>query len=347
MSQEKYTTEHTKGKHLTRDEMVLIGIRLKDGWKPNRIAKEIGCAANTVRNVIRKGMTPLYHEKVNRYKPQTAFNAYLENRQHSHRKPKILQAAAFLRYVLQHFTEDGWSLDACVGRAAKEGLFAADVMVSTKTLYNYVDRGMLGIKSIDLPQRVSRKKKKKHCRENRRILGKSIEDRPEAVNNREEFGHWETDLVIGSKGKDDQVLLVLLERKTRYYTVLRLPGKDANAVQAAFEDIRVELGDMFSQVFKTITTDNGSEFARLSEINDDTGSGVFFTHPYTSCEKGSIENHNGLLRRFIRKGKAISEYTDEDILFAELWTNQLPRKILGYKTPEELFDMEMDALYAA
>lgn len=85
----------------------------------------------------------------------------------------------------------------------------------------------------------------------------------------------------------------------------------------------------------------------MAEINDDTESGVFFTHPYTSCEKGSIENHNGLLRRFIRKGKTISEYTDEDILFAELWTNQLPRKILGYKTPEELFDMEMDDLYAA
>lgn len=346
MSQEQYNTMHKKGKHLTRDEMLLIGIRLKDGRKANWIAKEIGCSANTVRNVIRKGMTSLYHGKVQRYKAETAYRVYQENRSHSHRQPKVLEAAGFLRYVLQHFTEDRWSLNACVGRAASEGIFAAEAMVCTKTLYNYIDRGMLEIKNIDLPQRISRKTKRKRVRENKRILGRSIGDRPESVNSREEFGHWETDLVIGSKSKSDNALLVLLERKTRYYTVLRLPNKEADSVQEAFEKIRSALGDKFGRVFKTITTDNGSEFARLAELNNFTEAGVFFTHPYTSCEKGSIENHNGLLRRFIRKGKTIKDYSDEDILFAEMWANQLPRKILAYKTPEELFDMEMDALYA-
>ena len=347
MSQEEYIAEHKKGKHLSRDDMVKIGIRLKDGWKANRIAKEIGCAANTVRNAVRKGMTPMYHGKVQRYKADTAYRAYQENRHHSHRQVKVLEAAGFLRYVLEHFTQDGWSLDACAGRALAEGLFTKHTMVCTKTLYNYIDRGMLGIKNIDLPQRVRRKSKKKRCRENRRILGRSIAERPEEAETREEFGHWETDLVIGSKSKKDEALLVLLERKTRYYSVLRIPGREADAVQAAFEAIRSELGEKFSRVFKTITTDNGSEFARLSELNAGTGGGVFFTHPYTSCEKGSIENHNGLLRRFIRKGKSIKDYSEEDILFVELWANQLPRKILGYKTPEELFDMEMDALYTA
>ena len=84
-----------------------------------------------------------------------------------------------------------------------------------------------------------------------------------------------------------------------------------------------------SQVFRTITTDNGSEFSRLSELENGTETKVYFAHPYTSCEKGSIENHNGLLRRFIPKGKRIADYSDEDLLTVELWANGLPRKILG------------------
>ena len=74
---------------------------------------------------------------------------------------------------------------------------------------------------------------------------------------------------------------------------------------------------------------------------------VYFAHPYTSCEKGSIENHNGLLRRFIPKGKRIADYSDEDLLTVELWANGLPRKILGYQTPDEAFDVEMDKIFAA
>ena len=74
---------------------------------------------------------------------------------------------------------------------------------------------------------------------------------------------------------------------------------------------------------------------------------MYFAHPYNSCEKGSIENHNGLIRRFLPKGKRITDYSDEGILAVELWANGLPRKILGYKTPEEVFDHEMDLIYTA
>ena len=82
---------------------------------------------------------------------------------------------------------------------------------------------------------------------------------------------------------------------------MRLPDKSADSVLGAFQKMQSELGDYFSKVFRTITTDNGSEFARLSELETGTSTKVYFTHPYTSCEKGSIENHNGLIRRFILK----------------------------------------------
>ena len=143
------------------------------------------------------------------------------------------------------------------------------------------------------------------------------------------------------------MLLTLIERKTRELKEFRLPDKSAESVIAVFQSIRDSLGDRFSDVFKTITTDNGSEFERLSELEKGSLTKVYFAHPYSSWEKGSIENHNGLIRRFLRKGKRMDSYCAEDILAVELWANGLPRKILGYRTPDEAFEAEMDAIYSA
>lgn len=154
-------------------------------------------------------------------------------------------------------------------------------------------------------------------------------------------------MVIGQKSGEDNVLLTLLEWKTRQLSIIRLPDKSAESVIKIFNKMHEDYGDFFSRIFSTITTDNGSEFARLIELENVTSSKVYFTHPYTSCEKGSIENHNGLIRRFIPKGKRIKDYSDNDILAIELWANGLPRKILGYRTPKELFEEEMDRIYAA
>ena len=100
------------------------------------------------------------------------------------------------------------------------------------------------------------------------------------------------------------------------------------------------------QVFKTITGDNGLKFAGLSLLENGKMK-VYFTHPYSSCEKGTNECHNRMLRRFIPKGKSISDYTAYEIcLFADC-INGLPRRILDYHTPEELFDRQLDRIYAA
>lgn len=348
MDMNNYNTEHVKGKHLTYEDYHLIQIRLNDGWSANRIAvEELNCSPNTVRNIIRKGMVSLYNGKVQRYKAKVAWEAYQANRSRSCRHYDALEKRPFLRYVEKHFKEDHWSLDACAGRALVDGGFTRDDILCTKSLYNYVDLGLISVKNIDLPQKLRRKTKKAQCRQHKKVLGRSIEERPSDVDKREEFGHWETDLVIGSKSGEDNVLLTLLERKTRELKAIRLPDKTAESVMAAFQNIRETLGDHFSDVFKTITTDNGSEFARLSELELGCDTKVYFAHPYTSCEKGSIENHNGLIRRFLRKGKRIDSYSPDDILGVELWANALPRKILGYKTPDEAFEAELDLIYAA
>ena len=179
MGSPDYTTEHQKGKHLTYEDYVKIQVRLQDGWSANRIAvKELHCSPNTVRKIIRQGMTPLYHGKVQRFKAKTAWQVHKENRSRCCRTYKAAEKKAFLSYVESHFCgDDKWSLDACVGYALAHNLFKRSEMLCTKTLYNYVELGLLGIKNIDLPQKLHRRTKAKRIQERKRVLGRSIEQR--------------------------------------------------------------------------------------------------------------------------------------------------------------------------
>lgn len=343
MSQSNLTTEHKKGQHLTFFQRAVIQTRLKDGKSAYAIAKEIGCSSNTVRNEIKRGMPELYWGKEKHYDAVSAQSVYEGHRLNSHRKPMDSANSRFLKYVYLHFTQEHWSLDACVGYALKSREFSRSEIVCTKTLYNYVERGLLSIKNIDLPEKLRRKTGNKHghSRDHKRLYGKSIEERPASIQTRKEFGHWELDLVIGSKSGQDHVLMTILERKTRYYRIIRLSDKTAASVMKAFKSLRKEYGDKFSRIFKTITTDNGSEFSSLPEIEQVTGTCVYYAHPYSSYEKGSNERHNGILRRYIPKGKRIDGFSCEEIEDAERRCNTLPRKILNYFTPRELFRKEM------
>lgn len=150
-------------------------------------------------------------------------------------------------------------------------------------------------------------------------MGRSIDERDSNVDERNEFGHWEIDTVIGSKSKSDNVVLTLVERITRKYIALKITGKTSFAVKEGIAYLKEYDGTKFSQMFKTITSDNGSEFAELSQIENDTSTKIYLAHPYSSWERGSNERHNGLLRRFIRKGKRMDNYSCEDIMFGSLY----------------------------
>lgn len=102
-----------------------------------------------------------------------------------------------------------------------------------------------------------------------------------------------------------------------------------------------DYGDRFSKIFKTVTADNGCEFAELPSAIKSKDWLVYFAHPYSSFERGTNERHNGLIRRFIPKGKAISNFSDNYIKKVNDWCNNLPRKILNYQTPQQRFDQEI------
>lgn len=164
--------------------------------------------------------------------------------------------------------------------ACKEAEHQQDAMVCTKTLYRYIDEGLIAnLNNMNLWLKLRRKTKTKHSRERKRILGQSIELRPQEVNERKPFGHWEIDTVIGKKTKGEPVLLTLTERLTRYMLVLKIKAKDEVSVKEAIQSM-TQSNPYFAKLFKSVTSDNGSEFASLSDALHSI-SDVYFTHPYS------------------------------------------------------------------
>ena len=179
-------------------------------------------------------------------------SAYESNRRNSCRTYDFIAKSKFINYVSDHFFNDNWSLDACYGRAITDRKFTRKEIVCVKTLYNYVDAGLIGIKNHHLPEKLSRKAKQTRIKENKRKLGRSIEELPSYVDNRKEFGHWECDLVLGTKTKDDKVLLTMIERMTREFLIIPLANKNADTVLNAFYELKTHYEEHFNEVFKTV-----------------------------------------------------------------------------------------------
>lgn len=189
-----------------------------------------------------------------------------------------------------------------------------------------------------------------HCKcgksASRAPAGESIEQRPEEIDEREEFGHWEGDTVYSGKGKrkTTRALLTLTERKTRKEIIIAIPNRKAETVVKALDALERKLGARrFRAIFKSITFDNGTEFAAEEELERSCvnkrlpRTKVYFCHPYSSWERGTNENTNGMIRRRFPKGTNFAAVTNAQIAQAENWINNYPRKILGYKSSEIVF----------
>lgn len=351
MDHHQYITnesERKSGKHLTSEDRGAIQAMKKLNYSNRKIASYLHCSPTTVSNELKRGTPP---KKSGRgrtpgYSAKRGKAVYQANRKNSRKPHKINRCQKFVRWVLTQMRQCNWSIDACVGYARKRKLFPPSEMVCTKTLYNEIWAGNIDISVMELPEALKRKKHRNNNRKNKKCYGTSIEERPEVVNSRTEEGHWEGDTVVGKRNGQEAVILTLLEKKTQNYLAIRISGKTSEAVNAAMAALREEYGERFSQVFRTITVDNGSEFAEFSAV-EQWGTKVYFAHPYTSWERPQNERHNGMLRNYIPKGISIELFSDEDILAASDSINGLPRKKLDYATPEELFEAFLDSVYAA
>jgi len=268
-------------KHLNSYERGEISALLKEGKSIRYIARKLGRSPSTISREIKRGTTLQLKSDLSTftsYFPETGQAVYEKHRSNCGAKLKIAQAEAFLKYAETKILQEKWSVDAVVGACKKDPAWKDAYIVSTKTLYNYIDRGFLSVRNIDLPLKLHLKPKKKRIRQNKRVIGKSIELRPQEVKSRETFGHWEIDTVIGKKS-DDTAILTLTERKTRYELMLLLDAKDSKSVNDSLSRLKDIYGNKIHQIFKTITADNGKEFSDLESVVKEWGTEVYFAIP--------------------------------------------------------------------
>ena len=180
---------------------------------------------------------------------------------------------------------------------------------------------------------------------------RSIEQRPEPVERREQFGHWEIDLVVGPTDSTGAIL-TLVERKTRKTIMRKLKDKTHGAVRRALNGIEREYGaEGFRLIFKSITADNGSEFLDVDGLQNSVlcrppRTALFYAHPYAAWERGTNENTNRMIRRFIAKKQKIESLTRHALETVEQWLNNYPRRIIAFNSPNQQFNHELAQIAA-
>lgn len=217
--------------------------------------------------------------------------------------------------------------------------------VSAPTLYRYIQMGLFTqITYSHLPRAKKKKHKGKIHRQNKTNLNhRSIEMRCKAIMHRSDFGHWELDSVIGKAKGHGESVLVLTERKTRIEIILRPKDKTAAETTRCLRYLKHIFGRDYNKIFKTITCDNGSEFADQQAF-ESVGSMFFYCHPSCPSERGSNENANILIRRKLPKGQTMKKVTQKRATHIQHWLNDYPRHIFDGKTAFEMFMQELSAM---
>ena len=214
--------------------------------------------------------------------------------------------------------------------------------ISYEAIYMHIYRhrqAKLNKKLIDLlPYHKSiRKSRKGTKRKSIKIRNRiSIDDRPKEVEKRDIVGHWEGDLIIGTK--QSSAIGTIVERKTRYTYIVKVENKKSKNVTKSFAKALNQLG---RNCRKSITYDNGVEMANHLWLTKKTGMTVYFAHPYSSWERGTNENTNGLIRRFFPKGTDFNLVSESQLKIVQDKLNNRPRKVLGFRTPAEMLQKEI------
>ena len=242
---------------------------------------------------------------------------------------------------------DKWAPDAIAGYIVSHELYKQDgfTSISTTTIYRAIHYGILKVKKEDTRRMTKFEKSGKYSTKGdlpESKISYSIELRPDDINKREAFGNWELDTVISTTKGTHKCLMTLTERKTRFEIIGVLEAKNKEEVIIKFKKIKQYLEENITNIISSITTDNGSEFSGFLEIIKITGAKFYFCHPYASCEKGTNEKHNSIIRYFIPKSTLIENYTIKEINNICHWMNNYPRKVLNYFTPKEVLEKELN-----
>ena len=347
MCQDNNTTKRRKGKHLEYSERQSIERWYnRDKRTKVEISKLLDRTEKTVRNEIKRGLVKnLTSELVEIYVysadvAQERYEYYLKAKGP---KLKIDNDYELKEYVEKSIKEDKKSPEV-IAEEIKGKNFKTKMCA--RTIRNNIASGdIYDIKPKDMIYNKTHKEKNKGKKVCEKVPAeKSIDYRPEKANTREEYGHWEGDLVIG-KRKKGAVLFTLTERKTREEIIIKLESKEAKEVAKALDILEKKYKEEFSKKFKTITFDNGPEFRNWKSLEKSydnrkkkARTQVYYAHPYRSGERGSNENGNRLIRRFIPKGTDITLISEEFIKYVENWINNYPRAMFNYKSTNQILE---------
>jgi IS30 family transposase len=319
-----------KYRQLTLDERYQISALLRQHLSPAAIAMQLGRhRATIVRELKRNVIERCYGEPVRYYHGLEAQRA-ADNR-------RIAKGVASRRIqgelleIVESKLRQGWSPEQISGRLRVE---SPKKRVSFETIYQHVIRdaherqGTLRYCLRFGGYKHHRIRQSKHAAKTR-LEKHTLDERPEAANERRELGHWERDCVLGS---GDAALLTLVERKTRYSRIRRVSKLNIEHVAQA----TVDALEPIEAVTRSITNDNGSEFGRAAELEAALGVTIYFCEPSSPWQRGSIENFNGLIRQFVPKGTDIDALPAWATKALEDTMNHRPRKTLRYRTPHEV-----------
>jgi len=256
-----------------------------------------------------------------------------------------------LQFMAKKLKKNDWSPDAIIMHLDRHGWPSFCTRICTKTLYSYIYQGYLddyGFAVKDLPAKglrhIKGKQRRPRVAAHKGAVGRRITERPEAADDRSEVGHWEGDTIVSAKKTKPEAVFTMNDRNSRLTLIRKIPARKKAEVCKQLNIIETRIGTgLFRKIFLTSTFDNGCEFMDPQDMEASRYKGkkkrmdVFYAHPYASYERGTNENHNGLIRRFLPKGTRMEDVTVEKVAKIQHWLNNLPRRILGGKTPIEAF----------
>jgi transposase, IS30 family len=316
------------GTHLRLEERERVAALKAEGLSLRGIARALGRAASTISRELRRNALPR-----GGYLPVHAEGCYLERRQ----RPAVLERDAGLGRFVRERLSEGWTPEQIAGwlkRGEERGLRP----VSCETVYAFVHRaGQKAEKLWKLLPRGRAKRGRTRARQPRSTIAgrRSIHDRPEAVAERREAGHWEGDLLICKRTRP---VLVLKERETRFVLAARLAGKSAAETVAIMMAVFRRLDP---RLRASITFDNDTAFARHGLLASACAMTTWFCDAYASWQKGAVENANGRLRRDLPRDLDLDALSDAELQEIVLSHNLTPRKCLGFLTPVQALLAEL------
>jgi len=305
---------------LTLEQRYGIYTLLKIGLTQSKIAEEIGIHKSTISRELKR------NRGGRGYRPKQA-EAFAKERHQAKVRPRI--DGSTWAYIEQLLYKE-WSPEQISGWMKKN----MAVTVSHEWIYQYVLKDKLAGGSLYLHLRCKKKRKKRYGSNDRRGNLKnriSIDERPAVVDTRNRLGDWEADTIIGKAHK--QAIVSMTERKSGLALIYKVDRRTKGNTEKAMKRLLSPVSD---QVY-TITSDNGKEFANHEQIAKRLKCDFYFAHPYSSYERGTNENTNGLIRQYFPKNRDFRTITDKEIIHAMKRLNNRPRKRLGYKTPNEVF----------